>query len=346
MSLDVATIVLTSALAGFLGSLIGLGGGAIIIPILTLLGVSLKQAIANSMITLIATSSGSASAYVRERLTNVKAAMYLEIFAVIGAIVGATITLLVASKYLYFFAAFLCSSFYGIRRKMLKVGSYNGLSQDKLSKWLELEGAFYDENLGKEVSYKIVRAHIGGPAMMIAGLAAGMLGIGAGAFKVAIHELILKMPPKASSATSNFIIGMTALAGSSVFIASGLVNVVLAGSVAVGATIGSLTGSSIIHPHMQALASNVPFNHQRLLLVKSYQYYVQTSRNYWAQLIEHEKKSQERFVCEGNYLAWITPFAPLRFFEVWGVFKEPLKPTELESKHLAELADGLSRILA
>jgi galactose-1-phosphate uridylyltransferase len=105
-------------------------------------------------------------------------------------------------------------------------------------------------------------------------------------------------------------------------------------------------GSSIIHPHMQALASNVPFNHQRLLLVKSYQYYVQTSRNYWAQLIEHEKKSQERFVCEGNYLAWITPFAPLRFFEVWGVFKEPLKPTELESKHLAELADGLSRILA
>jgi len=233
--------------AGFLGSLIGLGGGTIVIPILTLLGVPLKQAIANSMITLIATSSGSASAYVRERLTNVKAAMYLEIFTVIGAIVGATIALLVPSRYLYFFfAAFLSSSFYGIRRKMLVKTPNHDAAQDRFSKWLELEGSYYDESLGRVVNYKIVKAHVGGPAMIVAGLAAGMLGIGAGAFKVAIHELILKMPPKASSATSNFIIGMTALAGSTVFIASGLVNVVLAGSIAVGATVGSMMGSRLL----------------------------------------------------------------------------------------------------
>jgi len=105
-------------------------------------------------------------------------------------------------------------------------------------------------------------------------------------------------------------------------------------------------GSSIIHPHMQALASNTPFNYQRLLLVKSYEYYAQTSKNYWVQLIELEKKAQERLICESDYLAWITPFAPSRFFEVWGVFKEPLTPTELGPQHLAELADGLSRILA
>ena len=105
-------------------------------------------------------------------------------------------------------------------------------------------------------------------------------------------------------------------------------------------------GSSIIHPHMQALASNAPFNHQRLLLIKSYEYYIQTSRNYWVQLIEHEKKAQERLIREGNYLTWIAPFAPLRSFEVWGVLKEPLTPTELVSRHLAELADGLSKILA
>ena len=247
MYLDVVVVMLTSMFAGFLGSLIGLGGGAIVIPILTLLGVPLKQAIANSMITLIATSSGSASAYVRERLTNVKAAMYLEIFTVMGAIVGATITILVPSKYLYFFfAAFLSSSFYGIRRKMSVSTFNNETAQDRFSKWLELEGTYYDESLGKEVNYKIVRAHLGGPAMMIAGLAAGMLGIGAGAFKVAIHELVLKMPPKASSATSNFIIGMTALAGSTVFIASGLVNVVLAGSIAIGATVGSMMGSRLL----------------------------------------------------------------------------------------------------
>jgi len=247
MCLDAITVMLTSMFAGFLGSLIGLGGGTIVIPILTLLGVPLKQAIANSMITLIATSSGSASAYVRERLTNVKAAMYLEIFTVIGAIVGATIALLVPSRYLYFFfAAFLSSSFYGIRRKMLVKTPNHDAAQDRFSKWLELEGSYYDESLGRVVNYKIVKAHVGGPAMIVAGLAAGMLGIGAGAFKVAIHELILKMPPKASSATSNFIIGMTALAGSTVFIASGLVNVVLAGSIAVGATVGSMMGSRLL----------------------------------------------------------------------------------------------------
>lgn len=105
-------------------------------------------------------------------------------------------------------------------------------------------------------------------------------------------------------------------------------------------------GSSIIHPHMQALASNVPFNHQRLLLVKSYEYYAQTSKNYWVQLIEHEKNAQERFIYEGNYLAWIAPFAPLRFFEVWGILKKPLAPTEIGPQHLAELADGLSKVLA
>ncbi|MGB9728697.1 MAG: sulfite exporter TauE/SafE family protein [Thermoprotei archaeon] len=246
MSLDIITVMLVSLFAGFLGALTGLGGGTIVIPVLTFLDVPLKYAIANSMITIISTSSGSASAYVREKLANIKVAMYLEIFTVIGAIVGATITLLISSKYLYFFfAAFLLTSFYGIRKK-IQVNTHENIPQDKFSKWLELEGSYYDESLKKKVDYKIIRAHLGGPAMMIAGLAAGMLGIGAGAFKVAIHELILKMPSKVSSSTSNFIIGMTALAGSSVFIASGLITVTLAAPIAIGTTIGSLIGSRIL----------------------------------------------------------------------------------------------------
>ncbi len=105
-------------------------------------------------------------------------------------------------------------------------------------------------------------------------------------------------------------------------------------------------GSSVIHPHMQALASNTPFNYQRLLLIKSYEYYAQTSKNYWVQLVDHEKNVRERFIYEGNYLTWIVPFAPLRFFEVWGIFKEPLTLTEMKAQHSAELADGLSKILA
>jgi uncharacterized membrane protein YfcA len=250
MSVDIITVMVISMFAGFLGSLVGLGGGTIVIPILTFLGVPLKYAIANSMITIISTSSGSASAYVRERLANIKAAMYLEIFTVIGAIMGATLTLLIPSKYLYFFfAGFLLTSFYGIRRK-----TYNNVHentvQDKFSKWLELEGSYYDMSTKRRVDYKITKAYLGGPAMMIAGLAAGMLGIGAGAFKVAIHELILKMPPKVSSSTSNFIIGMTALAGASIFIASGLIILTLAAPMAIGTTIGSLIGSRML-PRMK-----------------------------------------------------------------------------------------------
>jgi galactose-1-phosphate uridylyltransferase len=105
-------------------------------------------------------------------------------------------------------------------------------------------------------------------------------------------------------------------------------------------------GATILHPHMQALASNIPFNYQRILLLRSYDYYVQTSKNYWVQLIEYEKRAQERFVYEDEHLVWITPFAPLRLFEVWGIFKEPLTPTELRLQHLTELANGLVKVLA
>jgi len=217
------------------------------VPFLVAVGVPVKYAIANSMITIIATSSGSASAYVRERLTNIKAAMYLEIFTVTGAIIGAYIALFAPSKYLYFFfAAFLATSFYGIRRETGE-RIYESAVQDRISKWLELEGSYFDEAVGREIRYKMTNALWGGLGMVIAGLAAGMLGIGAGAFKVAVQELILRMPSKVSSSTSNFIIGMTALAGSSVFIASGLINLTLAAPMAIGTTIGSLAGTRILN---------------------------------------------------------------------------------------------------
>lgn len=244
---DMLTILILSTAAGLLGALTGLGGGSIMIPILVYLGIPVKYAIAASMITIIATSSGSASAYVRERLTNVRAAMYLEMFTILGAIVGATITTLISPKLLYFFfAAFLLTSFYGITGR-LHEDLPSGVVQDRFSKWLELEGSYFDEATKKEVRYKITRAHIGGPAMFSAGLAAGMLGIGAGAFKVSIHELILRMPSKVSSTTSNFIIGMTALAGASVYLRSGFLYLSLVAPMAVGTTIGALLGARVLN---------------------------------------------------------------------------------------------------
>jgi uncharacterized membrane protein YfcA len=240
-------VLFISVLAGFLGALTGLGGGSIMIPVLVAFDIPVKYAIAASMVTIVATSSGSAASYVRERITNVKAAFYLEMFTITGAIVGATITSFIAPRFLYFFfAAFLLTSFYGLSGH-LRENFPKHVIQDKFSKWLELQGSYYDQAAGKEVEYKMTNALVGGLGMMVAGLAAGMLGIGAGAFKVSVHELILKMPSKVSSTTSNFIIGITALAGASVYFASGLIFVGLAAPMAVGTTVGALVGGRILN---------------------------------------------------------------------------------------------------
>jgi len=239
---DVITVLLLSILAGLLGSLVGLGGSLVTTPALVALGVPVKYAIAAGMVTIIATSSGSASSYVREKIVNVKAAMFLEMFTIVGAIVGASVTSIVPAKFLYFFfAAFLLTSFVGIgRRGREKVPQ--AVNQDGLARWLQLEGSYHDKSLGKDVNYKLTRPALGGAGMFVAGIAAGMLGIGAGAFKVSIHELILKMPSKVSTTTSSFIIGMTALAGASVYIFSGLLYLDLAAPMMIGTTLGAFLG--------------------------------------------------------------------------------------------------------
>lgn len=245
--LNMAVIMLLSFITGLIGALTGLGGGSIMIPLLTILGVPIKHAVAAGLITVIATSSGSAATYVERELTNVRVAMYLELYTVIGAIIGAIITNFIAPRLLYFFfAGFLMTSFIGLRgyigRELPVVEK-----QDKLSSWLKLEGSYYDEALKRVVDYRITNAFPGGLGMLIAGLAAGMLGIGAGAFKVSVQELLLKMPSKVSSTTSNFIIGMTALAGASVYLTMGLINVNLAAPMAIGTTLGAVIGSKILN---------------------------------------------------------------------------------------------------
>jgi len=245
--LNIASLISISALVGFLGSLTGLGGASILIPILVLSGVDIKVAIACAMVSIIATSSGSAASYVRDRITNVRIGMYLEMFTITGAIIGATITTIIAPIYLYFFfATFLLTSFLGVRQLTEDyVPAPPG--QDKLSRYLKLKGSYFDEARKEKVEYQATSAMLGGLGMLVAGLAAGMLGIGAGAFKVTVQENILKLPPKVSSATSNFIIGMTALAATSVYLFSGLLNVSLMAPIAVGATIGAIAGGRILN---------------------------------------------------------------------------------------------------
>ncbi len=241
------SLLLMALPVGFLGSLTGLGGASILVPILVTLGVPVKEAIASGMVTIIATSSGSASSYVKEGIANIKVAMYLEIFTTVGAILGATITTLIAPVFLYFFFAFFLMTSFLKPRGIILGELFQPPVQDRLSRWLELHGSYFDEALQKSIDYKVTHALAGGLGMFIAGIAAGMLGIGAGAFKVTVQERILRLPPKVSSTTSNFIIGMTALAGTSVYFASGLLNLTLMGPLAVGTTLGAVVGGRVLN---------------------------------------------------------------------------------------------------
>lgn len=245
--LNMVFLLLLSLPVGFLGALTGLGGASVLIPILVSLGIPVKEAIACGMVTIIATSSGSAASYVKERIANVKVGMYLAMYTTVGAVIGATVTTVISSVYLYFFfAAFLTTSF--IRLTGPKSADFtHSQSQDRVSRWLDLRGSYYDEALQKTMSYQANNALLGGAGMLLAGLAAGMLGIGAGAFKVTVQENILKLPPKVSSTTSNFIIGLTALAGTSVYLYSGLLNLTLMGPMAMGTTMGALMGGRVLN---------------------------------------------------------------------------------------------------
>jgi uncharacterized membrane protein YfcA len=242
----VIEVILVSLAAGFLGSLTGLGGASVTIPLLVLLGVPVKHAIASSLISVIATSTGSSSSFVTEGVTNLRAAMFLECFTITGAVAGAflTVTVSPAAVALTFSAVMIASLL--LTRVVRSPQEPGSVKQDKFSSWLGLEGSYFDPSLGKEVSYKLTNALSGGLAMVWAGAVAGMLGIGAGAFKVAIHETVLKMPTKVSTSTSNLIMGMTALAGAGVYVASGLMVLDLAAPMALGTTLGSALGSRLL----------------------------------------------------------------------------------------------------
>lgn len=235
-----------SVVAGFVGAMSGMGGGVILIPALTLFGMDIKHAIAISIISVIATSSGSASAYVRDGITNLKVGMFLEMFTITGALVGAAITLVSAQAPLFIvFGVVLLGSWLALF--LQKSEEWHPVEhQDGFSKWLQLEGQYYDQASHETIAYRGRRAYFGGPLMFGAGLIAGLLGIGAGALKVLIHDLVMGLPPKVSTTTSNLIIGVTALAGTSVYLAAGMINPALAAPVIIGIVAGAFVGTRLL----------------------------------------------------------------------------------------------------
>ena len=239
-------LFLISIVAGFIGAMSGMGGGVVLIPALTFFGMDIKRAIAISIVSVIATSSGSASAYVRDRITNLTVGMFLEMFTIVGALVGAAITLVSAQRPLFFaFGIVLLGSWAALFAERKHAGQAV-TRQDPFSHWLELDGSYDDQAIRQTIRYEGTRAYLGGPCMFGAGIVAGLLGIGAGALKVLVIDLIMGLPPKVSTTTSNLITGVTALAGTSVYLAAGLIDPGLAAPVMLGVLVGALVGTRLL----------------------------------------------------------------------------------------------------
>jgi hypothetical protein len=229
-----------SAIAGFLGSLTGLGGGVVVTPVLTLLlGVDFHYAIGATLVSVIATSSGAAAAYVKEGFSNIRAGMFLEIATTLGALAGAHLTAVVptAALAVIFGAVLLYSGWHSLQGPP----STKESSPDPLAVRLKLDGVYPGPQ--GPVHYHVRRVKAGFSIMFGAGLLSGLLGIGSGAMKVLAMDQAMRIPFKVSTTTSNFMIGVTAAASAGVYLAKGYIDPGLAMPVMLGVLTGSLLGA-------------------------------------------------------------------------------------------------------
>lgn len=233
-----------SVAAGFVGSLTGMGGGVVIIPLLTLaMGVDIRYAIGASLVSVIATSSGAAAAYVREGYTNLRVGMFLEVATTLGAVTGAFIAGWISTSSLaVLFGVVLLYSAYLSTRKHSAAAAV--AAPDPIAVRLRLDGT-YPTAAGPQ-SYHVQNVPAGFGVMFIAGTLSGLLGIGSGAVKVLAMDQAMRLPFKVSTTTSNFMIGVTAAASAGVYLNRGYVDPGVAMPVMLGVLAGSLAGARLL----------------------------------------------------------------------------------------------------
>jgi uncharacterized protein len=239
-----ALVFAGSLIAGLLGSLTGLGGGVVLVPLLTLFfKVDIRYAIGASLVSVIATSSGAAAAYVKEGFSNIRIGMFLEIATTLGALAGAFLAVRVPTNAIaiVFGAVLLVSAF--LSRKPRSAAERN-LPPDPLATRLRLNGSFPD--LEGVRNYNVQGVPAGFGIMFGAGALSGLLGIGSGAMKVLAMDQAMKIPFKVSTTTSNFMIGVTAAASAGIYLDRGYIDPGLSMPVMLGVLAGSLVGSRIL----------------------------------------------------------------------------------------------------
>jgi uncharacterized membrane protein YfcA len=244
-TLEMALLVwLGSVMAGFVGALTGLGGGIIITPLLTLaFGVDIRYAIGATLISVIATSSGAAAAYVKEGFSNIRIGMFLEIATTIGAVTGASIAARVPTSWIaVMFGLVLIYSAYASSRPPLPNSGMDG--PDRIATLLRMDSSFPTPS-GPQ-SYHVRAVPAGFSLMFVAGAVSGLLGIGSGALKVIAMDRAMRLPFKVSTTTSNFMIGVTAAASAGVYLRRGYVDPGLAMPVMLGVLLGSFLGARVL----------------------------------------------------------------------------------------------------
>lgn len=238
-------LLLGAILAGFLGALTGLGGGVVVIPLLTLgFGIDIRYAVGTALVTSIASSSGAAAAYIKEGITNVRIGMFLEIATTAGAVIGAIIAIYLNKQYIaIIFGLILVFSAIRSVRKNDVENDYE-LPGDKLAETLKLNGSYPTKD--GIVKYNVHNVVSGFSIMTIAGVISGLLGIGSGALKVLAMDTAMKIPFKVSTTTSNFMVGVTAAASAVIYLQRGYIDPMLATPIVVGVLLGAFIGSKIL----------------------------------------------------------------------------------------------------
>ena len=231
--------------ASALGGVLGMASGIFIVPILIGLGgVDIHTAIVVSIVSVIACSCGGAAAFLRERLTNVRVAIVLEVATTLGALTGVLLFGLVPASWLFalFALILLLSAQQMLNRRRERVAA----EPSQPGRWPTLDASYPDRDLGREVAYRVERVPLGMALMYGAGLISALLGIGSGVLKIPAMDTALRLPIKVSSATSNFMIGVTAAASGGAYFAKGLITPALAGPVALGSVIGAALGAKVL----------------------------------------------------------------------------------------------------
>lgn len=246
-------LFLTSFSTGFLGAIFGIGGGVVLIPVLsTFFGMPIKKVIAASLVCAVATSIASTRSYLSQGLVNLRLALFLECSAIVGSLLGAFLAVIAPSSILYMTLGSVLLTLTIIQLGGYRVEddlAFNGsieIAKDLLTERLKLASKYYDSNINNLVEYKVFNSRLGLTVSLLAGMLSSAVGLGGGVLKVPIMNKIMKVPIKVSIATSTFMVGLTSSIGVIAYLSSGLLDLSIVPIMVLGIMIGSTVGTKVM----------------------------------------------------------------------------------------------------